>query len=447
MEGRMQEEIARTEARFRHVFLFFNLSWMVIAIISLIFSAIGAFSTHPQYLHEWRGLAIFGLMLLTLMLFSSPLFSNRKRRQTENCERQSWPPPLKYSFFYWGGMYLIMTLLTLFDNDFVWNYYLVLGLTFALFETRLMLALVVLIFLSYCAFSGFLTWPITDAQFSSILGNAITYTSLTIICFILQHLIEERHERGHLLQQLARSNEELAAAHYRISETAAQEQELAVLRERTRLAREMHDTLGHALVLISVKLEAAQRLRKRDPQRCEQELEATKEIVRESMKDLRASIANLRSPTLEREPACRALSRYAREMAQRAGLRVSYDLHPNIEGLPEEVEETLWKVGQEILTNVEKHAHAQNVLLHISRRHGQVLMRIEDDGVGLPSTLSQTCEKNEADYISPEGHYGLSGMQERVKNIHGQLSIRANNVRGTAVEVILPLVEAPLVTA
>ena len=90
------------------------------------------------------------------------------------------------------------------------------------------------------------------------------------------------------------------------------------LRERTRLAREMHDTVGHALVLISIKLEAARRLRERDPERCDRELEATGEIARATMNDLRASIANLRSPALEREPACRALSRYAREMAQRA---------------------------------------------------------------------------------------------------------------------------------
>lgn len=147
---------------------------------------------------------------------------------------------------------------------------------------------------------------------------------------------------------------------------------------------ELHDTLGHALALVSVKLEAAQRLRERDPQRCDHELEATREIVRNSMNELRASIANLRSPALEREPACRAISRYAREMAQRIGLRVSYDLHPAIEGLPEPIEETLWKVGQEVLTNIEKHAQASNVLLHISRQDGHIVMRIQDDGVGLP---------------------------------------------------------------
>jgi signal transduction histidine kinase len=194
-------------------------------------------------------------------------------------------------------------------------------------------------------------------------------------------------------------------------------------------------------------LEAARRLRERDPQRCDHELEATAEIARATMDDLRASIADLRSPVLEREPASRALASYARDMAQRAGLSVSYDLHPDIEGLSAPVEETLWKVGQEALANIEKHAHAQNVTLHISRQDGSILMRIADDGVGLPSELLQCRENGKHECDSPAGHYGLKGMYERVASMGGHLSLRpAQSVapHGAIVEVELPLVEAPL---
>ena len=440
----MQEEIERLDQRSQRFFAFFNLGWMGISIISLIFSAIGAFSDHPAYLHEWRGLVIFALMLSIPLLFGSLIWPGRKRQQPprrwkEECPESHWPPPLRYSLSYWGSFYLAVTLLCILDNNFVWSYFIVLGLTFSLSQRKLMLALTLLIFLSYIHFLNILAWPPANVSWGNLLGNGLTFSSLAIVCLMFQHLIGERYERSRLLWQLARANEELETTHQQLAENAAQEQELAVLRERTRLAREMHDTLGHALVLVSVKLEAAQRLRERDPQRCEQELESTKEIVRESMKELRASIANLRSPALEREPACRALSRYAREMAQRAGLRVSYDLHPDIEGLPEPVEETLWRVGQEALTNVEKHARARNVLLHISRQDSQVLLKISDDGVGLPPDLSQHC-------VSPDGHYGLSGMLERVKNAQGEMAMRTNGEHGTIVEVTLPLVEAPLIT-
>jgi signal transduction histidine kinase len=109
---------------------------------------------------------------------------------------------------------------------------------------------------------------------------AVSIMGITGFVMLFQRLMGERFERDRLVNQLAQRNSELEEAHRQLSQSVAQEQELAVLRERTRLAREMHDTIGHALVLISVKLEAAQRLRERDPERCDRELESTKEITR-----------------------------------------------------------------------------------------------------------------------------------------------------------------------
>jgi len=272
----------------------------------------------------------------------------------------------------------------------------------------------------------------------AIIGIAISIFGTAALAMMLQYLINEHYTRNHLLEELAQAHAELAEAHHKLTFSAAQEQELAVLRERTRLAREMHDTLGHALVLISVKIEAAQRLRQRDLERSDRELESTKEIVRQSMKELRAFIANLRSPALEREPACRALSRTTREMAQRTGIHATYDLASDIEGLPEQVEETLWKVGQEAITNIEKHARANNTTLHISRNDGRILMRIADDGIGLPTNFCRTA------CTSPEGHYGISGMKEHVESLGGDMHLKSEQERGTVVEVKLPLVEAVL---
>ena len=439
----MQAEIERSDTSFKRFFLIFNLSWMLVSICSLIFSMIGAVSDHPEYFRDWRGIAVILLALGVPTFFASILLIGRRNQH----EDRSWPPPLTFALCVWGILYLNITLLNVFDKSFVWAYFTVLGITYSFFERRMMLALVAFIFFSYIFFMGALSWPLLNSDWGSLVGNAITFLSLTIVSITIQYLIGERFARRNLLQRLTQANEELAAAHSQLAENALQEQELAVLRERTRLAREMHDTLGHALVLVSVKLEAAQRLRELNPQRCDQELEATKEIVRSSMKELRASIANLRSPALEREPACRALSRYAREMAQRSDLRVSYDLHPDIEGLPETIEDTLWKVGMEALANIEKHAQARNVLLHIQRQNGQICMKITDDGIGLPEHLCERRQEDAASYQSPSGHYGLSGMQERVKNVQGQFHIHSNSAQGTSIEVILPLVEAPSATA
>lgn len=174
---------------------------------------------------------------------------------------------------------------------------------------------------------------------------------------MFQHLVRERFERNSLFEQLKQANGELEETHRQLAASVVQEQELAVLRERTRLAREMHDTIGHALVLISVKLEAAQRLLQRDTERSHHELESTKQIARETMTALRASIANLRTPTLEDVPINHALSRSVREFAQRTGLATHYTFQADIDLLPEAIEETLWKVSQEAFTNIEKHAY------------------------------------------------------------------------------------------
>lgn len=438
----MQEHIEQADRRFRRIWLFTNMGWTMIALGTLSFTTFIIFSNHPEYLHDWRGIAIPALALLSLALYSSLIYMATRRGH--GFER--WSPPRWLSIPYMLGIYLSITLLTMIDNNFTWSYYIALGLSFALFEAKIVTFLAVPLFLSLSWFLGLFTWPLSADVVSAFFGSGTTFASLVIVCFTLQHMIGERFERTHLLEEVARSKEELETAHRQLSETAVQEQELAVLRERTRLAREMHDTLGHALVLISVKLEAAQRLRTRDPQRCDQELEETREIVRTSMNELRASIANLRSPVLEREPAGRALSRYAREMAQRIGLRVSYDLHPDSEGLPESLEETLWKIGQEALTNIEKHACARNVLLHISRRDSQIWLRIEDDGIGLPTDLCQTHATGATRYESPEGHYGLSGMRERANQAGGHFSLSTRREGGTIIEVSLPLVEAPFVT-
>jgi len=435
----MQAEVERSNQRFHRFFRVMNVIWVIVSIISLTIAAYYAFKEKAVYLHDWHGVVIILLSLSVLAIYSAGLYSTAVFRWHE-----TWPPPLRRSLPYWFSVYLGVSLLSLINASFSWCFFIVFGLCFPLFSSRRLVLMVCIVFVTMCAYLGLFSWPFSGDQLGGLFSLSVSFFSFTAFAMLMQHLISERYERNNLLLQLSQANSELEEAHRRLADSAAQEQEIAVLRERTRLAREMHDTLGHALVLISIKLEAAQRLRQRDPERCDRELESTKEIVRTSMKELRASIANLRSPALELEPACRAISRYAREMAQRTGLRVSYDLHPDIEGLPEPVEETLWKVGQEALTNIEKHAHAQNVVLHISHRGDHILMRVQDDGVGLPQELRQEHEDGQITCASPEGHYGLRGMFERAQSIGGRLYLRPGAERGTSVEVELPLVEALL---
>ncbi|HEY4385333.1 MAG TPA: ATP-binding protein, partial [Ktedonobacteraceae bacterium] len=148
-----------------------------------------------------------------------------------------------------------------------------------------------------------------------------------------------------------------------------------------------------------------------------------------------ASIADLRSPALEHEQINHALSRFAREFAQRTNLHVTYTLQADIDLLPEAIEETLWKVSQEAFTNIEKHAHASHVQMRISRQDEKLCMHIHDDGIGLPLAL---CQNDNLTYSNLNGHYGLRGMRERVEALGGHLTLHSGKGQGTTLEIELP---------
>ena len=408
-------------------FKWWGRGWLVATFFIAIFVDYVVFHSQPSYLRDWHFPVILVLSCMMVAVYGYSII-NRKG---------TWPPPLTRTLPTLLILYGIVLLLSMISQPFLWCLYIVFGLTLSLTGGRLLLLLITVLFVTFCLLGGLLTWPLDVNNVATMLGLGVSFYGTAAIAMVMQTLLGERYKRNRLLQELAEANTELATAHQKLAETATQEQELAVLRERTRLAREMHDTLGHALVLVTVKLEVAQRLRERDPERCGRELEATQVIVRESMNNLRSSIANLRSPVLEHEPVSRALSRFAREMGERSGTQVICELGSDIECLPEQVEEILWKVGQEALVNVEKHAHATSLLLHLNRHDARVLMRIEDNGVGIPECLyrSTSCE-------SPMGHYGLDGMIERVENVGGSIQIKRGQEHGTIVEVVLPLIEA-----
>lgn len=417
---------------------FFRLSRRITATLTVLISIYLIASTaailmnNLSYMHNWRGLACVVLTILAILIYVVQFRMSLKT---------AWSLPLSYAISLWISLYLVVVLLSLINASFVWDFYVVFAVGIGLLGGVRLLLAVGSIALTMFAFQGLLIWPPTGAMLVGVAGQTLTLFSITGSNMLFQNLIRERFERNRLFQQLTQANSELEEAHRKLAQSVVQEQELAVLRERTRLAREMHDTVGHALVLISVKLEAAQRLRERDPERCDREMESTKQIARETMTALRASIADLRSPALEHEHINLALRRAIQEVAQRSNLDVTYTFQEDINLLPEAVEETLWKVSQEAFANIEKHAQASHVEVDVSQRDEKLLLHIHDDGIGFPPTLRQPQQDGNAMYSSPNGHYGLRGMRERIEAIGGHLTLQSSKEQGTTIEVELPLVQ------
>jgi signal transduction histidine kinase len=238
--------------------------------------------------------------------------------------------------------------------------------------------------------------------------------------FIQRGFAFSRQQRALLLQ--------LQAANHELEHARERERELAVLRERARLARDMHDTLGHALVTMSVQLEAVQRLYRVDPVRGAAQLEALKVLTRSSMSELRNAIDGLRSPDLELRALDAALQHLAVEMGERSGLTVVCSVTGDITRVPIAAADALWFVAKESLVNVQKHAHATRASLRLCVESARVTLEISDDGLGITSAIDEK-----------PGHYGLRGMRERIASAHGELSVRLGAQGGTCLTAAIPL--------
>lgn len=191
---------------------------------------------------------------------------------------------------------------------------------------------------------------------------------------------------------------------------------LAAVAERERIARDLHDLLGHTLSLIVLKAELAGKLAERDPPRAAREMRDVEDVARRTLQEVREAIRGYRA-TLADEAA------RAAGMLRTAGIAAEFDVDPA--GLPRAIEETLALALRESVTNVVRHAGASKCVVRLVRDGREVALLIEDDGRG---------------GNAPEGA-GLRGMRERVEAFGGRLERLPG--RGMRLRVALPAAAAP----
>lgn len=216
---------------------------------------------------------------------------------------------------------------------------------------------------------------------------------------------------------------ELAAANQRLREHAAQIEDLATTKERNRLAREIHDSLGHYLTVVNVQISAAQTIMAQDRTRALDHLAKAQTLAQEGLAEVRRSVAALRASSIESRPLPEALTRLA-EQWNAAGLHARFAVAGRIRTLTPQANLTLYRAAQEALTNVGKHAHATRVDLNLDYRDERsVRLQVTDDGVGSDNS---------------EPGFGLLGVRERVQILNGQVRVRTRAGEGFALEVELP---------
>ncbi|HEV8141071.1 MAG TPA: sensor histidine kinase [Pyrinomonadaceae bacterium] len=215
----------------------------------------------------------------------------------------------------------------------------------------------------------------------------------------------------------------LAEANQRLREHAAQIEDLATTKERNRLAREIHDSLGHYLTVVNVQIGAAQAIMAQDRPRALDHLAKAQTLTQEGLAEVRRSVATLRASPTESRPLPEALAELV-EHWNAAGLRVRLVIAGQVRPIPPQASLTLYRAAQEALTNVGKHAHATSAdLLLDYRDESLVRLRVKDDGVGSNNS---------------EGGFGLLGVRERVQLLNGVVHVHTDAGQGFALEVELP---------
>lgn len=214
----------------------------------------------------------------------------------------------------------------------------------------------------------------------------------------------------------------VAAENARLFEEA---KEKAILEERQRLARELHDSVSQALYGIALGARTARTLLERDPAKVAEPLDYVLSLAEAALAEMRALIFELRPETLETDGLVAALTKQIESARARHGLEV-YAEWCSEPDLPYDVKEALYRIAQEALTNITKHARARRVDVRMGCGPDEVTLEVSDDGVGFASEDSFP------------GHLGLRSMRERAMRLGGTLLVESTLNQGTRIRARLP---------
>lgn len=205
--------------------------------------------------------------------------------------------------------------------------------------------------------------------------------------------------------------------------------------ERKRIARQLHDDTAQSLSMLIINLERLDGLMPPDQPDVRTRLVAARELATRTLIDLRQTAYDLRPTMLDDLGLAPAIRWYARSRLEEAGVHVRLDIANEATiRLPPQLETTLYRIAQEAMTNIVRHADATTATIHLARENSQICLRIEDDGRGFD--VAQTPRQ-----AVGRQHFGLLGMRERAELVGGGVTLLSQPGRGTCLEVILPLEE------
>ncbi len=217
---------------------------------------------------------------------------------------------------------------------------------------------------------------------------------------------------------------ELTQANTRLAQYANTLEELTVSRERNRLARELHDVLAHTLSSVAVELEAVKALWDVDKEKARAMLNHSLLATREGLTESRRALQELRATPLEDLGLALAVRNLAESFSNRMGVQLDLQVEEDLPDYPPQIQQCIYRITQEALTNIAEHAGASQVGVSLGRENRQLKLQICDNGRGFDTEMLA------------DDHFGLKGMRERVEMVGGDFILKSDKGSGTLITVL-----------
>jgi signal transduction histidine kinase len=243
---------------------------------------------------------------------------------------------------------------------------------------------------------------------------------LLFLQLLVDAVLSERESR----EKLAEANAQLEVANTQLRQYALRIEDIATLQERNRIARDIHDSLGHSLSVLNLQLEAALKLWKSDPQEATEFLVEAKQLGSTALDDVRQSVFAVRSDPLEGQTLEEAIASLTENFSRSTSIspKISINLSRSI---PTEIKTAVYRIVQEALTNIYKYAEATEVEIQI-QTHNTLQLIVADNGKGFNLNQNTT-------------GFGLQGMRERTLAIGGSFTIDSTPNSGCTITANFPL--------
>ncbi|MBN2048113.1 MAG: sensor histidine kinase [Anaerolineaceae bacterium] len=367
----------------------------------------------------------------------------------------------KTAFIHLSILGFVLLDLYLFDRRLLRTFkgaYLALGLTIFILSTLLIqrrsvdfLVTPNIWMMQYFSFGfGMFFIPLLIAAWQYGVPGTLGFIGLTVLLELISPLVQPIHVEYYLLVGLVlfravnflvvgliisrlmdaqrKKHDHLAVANQQLAHYASTLEQLAVSRERNRLARDLHDTLAHTLSGVSVQLEAVRALWNSDEPQAKSILNQALLDTRSGLSDTRRALQDLRSEPLEDLGLLLAIENLSQSFEERNQVEVKLSLPEKIDNLSISAQNCLYRSTQEALANIERHARAKLAQIHLQMLDtNEIWLHIEDDGVGFDPKENPE-----------EGHFGLRGLRERARLNNGHVEIHSLPNAGTQIDLYIP---------